>query len=285
MLLLITTVALSQVIGCRIETCEGCTLNSLPHVKDFVHNEAKKYDAVELVFIDGALPEIEFLDEFGRIAKGSYRMDLAEYDFKGGVQELLASKGITKETPKPKYSLKEFIADGNCRAWRETADCNEFGMRVMKNDADCRKEITPSHSGYCECADYEVALVECDAAAHWIKVKAKPVPYYLSDDGMTSSPHPTDEFPESNKRMSNPFYYYNTQNDDSSWDRPPNYQDPRMPFTCAQACKNLKATGVTRMHAKELLSRRSKKIEEAKKQAEKKKKEQENHMVINNDEL
>ncbi|XP_053626094.1 selenoprotein M-like [Plodia interpunctella] len=53
----------SDIKSARIETCRGCSLNRLPEVKDFVMNDAPKYDRVEVKFITGANPELVMLGE------------------------------------------------------------------------------------------------------------------------------------------------------------------------------------------------------------------------------
>lgn len=45
------------------QSCRGCSLNRLPEVKNFILNDAPKYERLQVNFISGAPPELILLGE------------------------------------------------------------------------------------------------------------------------------------------------------------------------------------------------------------------------------
>ncbi|XP_051165558.1 selenoprotein M-like [Leptopilina boulardi] len=76
----------------KVESCRGCSLNSLPDVKSFIFNDLPLYEDVEFKHIQGAKPELIFYDkndeEIERLALSQLMRDECN--------ELLLSKGFKK---------------------------------------------------------------------------------------------------------------------------------------------------------------------------------------------
>ncbi|XP_013195977.2 selenoprotein M [Amyelois transitella] len=87
----------SDIKSARIESCRGCSLNRLPEVKEFVLNDAPKYERVEVKFITGAPPELVLL---GEADKELERIPLSELQ-RSECNELLQNRGFVQN---PKQS-------------------------------------------------------------------------------------------------------------------------------------------------------------------------------------
>lgn len=138
----------SRAIGARITTCSGCRLNSLHEVRQFIREEMRTYPAIDIQYISGRDPIIEFLNRFGRVVK---TVDLAPYD-RRQIHLMVQEQGIHPWTAKPTFEPYTFEATAHCVAWRQTGDCNPKGPREASQDEECNAAIGVGRSGYCECS-------------------------------------------------------------------------------------------------------------------------------------
>lgn len=122
-------------------------MNRLPRVKEFLHNEARSYQALEIEYIPGRDPELVFVNKYNREVQ---RFDISNFG-KVEIQELLQRHGIHIWTPKPEFVPPEFAPTANCKAWRQTNNCDPRGDREPMQDAACHELIGNGRSGYCEC--------------------------------------------------------------------------------------------------------------------------------------
>ncbi|XP_030034603.1 selenoprotein M-like [Manduca sexta] len=77
-------------------SCRGCSLNRLPQVKQFVMDDAPKYDRLEVKFISGAPPELVLLGDGDRELE---RLPLSQLN-REECNELLQERGFTKKPSK-----------------------------------------------------------------------------------------------------------------------------------------------------------------------------------------
>eukprot|EP00755_Sulcionema_specki_P013865 Sspe_Gene.9021::Locus_3035_Transcript_1_1_Confidence_1.000_Length_675::g.9021::m.9021 len=122
-----------------------------PRVTEFINNVARDYPAVEVVHVRGSAPFLVWLDEYGEPA-GKHA--LQPEDNPDTIAKLLEEKGITKDTPAPRYKKKEpgmIPETKHCVAWRqELVD----GTPKHEDDKPCGTVIHPgSGVGHCECKD------------------------------------------------------------------------------------------------------------------------------------
>jgi hypothetical protein len=148
----------SHIAGVRIITCDGCRLNSLPRVRAFLENDARAYPAVEIEYISGQDPELQFLDIHRRVVAAHDISPLNER----GIAELLEENGVFTWTPVPSYEDPVFMATTHCKAFRQTAHCDPDGPREQAGDASCLMMIQPGRSGYCQCSNgQENVMLPC----------------------------------------------------------------------------------------------------------------------------
>jgi len=122
-------------------------LNRLPRVKNFLHNEAPKYQAVTVEWIGGHNPDLMFLDEHQKVVSTHDMAPLGEEQ----IHALLNQHGIYTHTPKPEYTPPTFEPTAICKAWRQTGGCDPAGDREPMADESCTTMIANGRSGFCEC--------------------------------------------------------------------------------------------------------------------------------------
>ena len=145
-------------VGAKIVTCDGCLLNRLPRLRDFINDEVKRYPAVEVEFVPGHNPELKFLSLSRRVLSTHAMTSMTNR----AIEELLQSKGLHTWTPRPRYIPAAILATAHCSAWRQTAGCDPDGQREPDDDDSCYRTIAPGRSGYCECLGRDDALFTCD---------------------------------------------------------------------------------------------------------------------------
>jgi hypothetical protein len=113
------------------------------------------YPALSVQFIQGSSPTLIFFDSEENEVGVHDLSDLSEE----GISQLLASYGITTDTPKfvPLMTTTEF-----CNGWRQTADCDPNGQREDWKDLGCNRPIERGMSGYCDCISNVKYAVSCD---------------------------------------------------------------------------------------------------------------------------
>ena len=116
-------------------------------MKNFLHSEAGKYPAVEVVWIGGRDPELTFLDMYGRKVSSH---DISNFD-EAGIVDLLVRHGITTATPKTDFLQMPMTPTETCIGWRHTGGCNPQGEREANQDKPCTETIEIGYSGFCEC--------------------------------------------------------------------------------------------------------------------------------------
>ncbi|XP_033230667.1 selenoprotein M-like [Belonocnema kinseyi] len=77
----------------KVESCRGCSLNSLPDVKSFIFNDLPLYENAEFKPIQGAKPELVLLDDKNEEVE---RLALSQLT-REECNELMVSKGFTKK--------------------------------------------------------------------------------------------------------------------------------------------------------------------------------------------
>ena len=127
-------------------------------MKNFLHSEAGKYPAVEVVWIGGRDPELTFLDMYGRKVSSH---DISNFD-EAGIADLLTQHGITTDTPKTAFVQMPMIPTDSCIGWRHTGECNPQGERESDRDLPCTETIEAGNSGFCECKKGRLFGVTCD---------------------------------------------------------------------------------------------------------------------------
>eukprot|EP00667_Euglena_gracilis_P026699 EG_transcript_32371 len=161
LLLSIVATATLQISGtptaafCRIESCAGCRLNSLPKVRQFVYEGVKRFPAVKVKFIPGKSPVLLCYDADETLLA---TQDIAALD-EAGIADLLADYGITPDTP---AFIPVISPTAECVAWRQTGACNPAGAREPESDLHCSKVVEQGLSGYCECANGVRVDFTCD---------------------------------------------------------------------------------------------------------------------------
>jgi hypothetical protein len=129
-------------------------------VKNFLQNEALKYNSITVEWIGGRAPELFFLDKHKRVVSTH---DLSPFD-EEQIHQLLNQNGIFTHTPAPTYAAPSFAPTANCVAWRQTGDCDPAGPREELADESCGTTITNGRSGYCECRGKPNLEYVCDHA-------------------------------------------------------------------------------------------------------------------------
>ena len=140
---------LGPIVGARVKTCSGCRLNSLTEVRRFIKDEMRRYPAIDLQYIGGHDPIIEFVNQYNRVV---LREEMAPFSIRE-LHTLVQSHGIHTYTPKPSFVPYPFQPVGNCNAWRQTGGCDPDGPREAIADESCLDDIDVGRSGYCDCAD------------------------------------------------------------------------------------------------------------------------------------
>eukprot|EP01062_Namystynia_karyoxenos_P028937 TRINITY_DN21844_c0_g1_i1.p1 TRINITY_DN21844_c0_g1~~TRINITY_DN21844_c0_g1_i1.p1 ORF type:complete len:155 (+),score=48.17 TRINITY_DN21844_c0_g1_i1:178-642(+) len=120
----------------------------MPKVKNFLHNHAPQFPAVEVQWIGGKSPTVVWLDKYGQRTGEDFDISGMDED---AIKELLASKGITADTPKPEWEPKPLTPTADCVAWRQTGECRGDGPREGTADSPCEETIQSGRSGFCEC--------------------------------------------------------------------------------------------------------------------------------------
>eukprot|EP01062_Namystynia_karyoxenos_P024801 TRINITY_DN19696_c0_g1_i1.p1 TRINITY_DN19696_c0_g1~~TRINITY_DN19696_c0_g1_i1.p1 ORF type:complete len:264 (+),score=64.32 TRINITY_DN19696_c0_g1_i1:195-986(+) len=208
----------------------------MPKVKQFITQQAVRWPALEVEYINGRDPELFFLDEFGQPADGTDRLPLINFNDRD-IIELLRFHGITPESPKPQFRPRVFTPEGGCVAWRQTGDCIHQGAREPAGDHDCSFQVTGSHSGYCECTENKALPVDCHSRSAWQQHFQPGATAWTKEGEETLWVEPDAELGYTKVEDQMRPYYYNPQERRSMWERPADWKDPRKPFTCAEACR------------------------------------------------
>jgi hypothetical protein len=148
----------SAIVGARVVTCAGCRLNRLPQLRAFLNNEARQYPALEIDYVQGADPVMQFLNKYKRVVT---TVDIASMDGRQ-VQELMQRNNIHIWTPTPSFVPPEFTPTPHCRAWRQTGNCDPDGPRESLQDESCSTIVGSGRSGYCECIGRDRAPFVCE---------------------------------------------------------------------------------------------------------------------------
>ncbi|CAG9772867.1 unnamed protein product [Ceutorhynchus assimilis] len=89
----------TKIVSARIESCPGCSLKRLTQVRAFLYEDVPKYENVEWKKIQGAPPELLFLNEADEEVE---RIKLEKYN-REECNDLLKSKGFRlKDSTKQK---------------------------------------------------------------------------------------------------------------------------------------------------------------------------------------
>ncbi|XP_050408097.1 selenoprotein M [Patella vulgata] len=83
-----------DIMSARVESCGGCKVNRLKHVKRFIENDVALFHNVKLNRIHGANPDLVFLNRHGEVVE---RVDLTPYNQKE-LNLILVRKGFYKRT-------------------------------------------------------------------------------------------------------------------------------------------------------------------------------------------
>ncbi|CUG60874.1 selenoprotein M, putative [Bodo saltans] len=137
------------IVGARVKTCSGCRLNSLTEVRRFIKDEMRRYPAIDLQYIGGHDPIIEFVNRYNRVV---LREEMSPYSIRE-LHTLVQNHGIHTYTPKPSFDPFPFSPVGVCNAWRQTGGCDPNGPREAMSDESCLDDIDVGRSGYCDCAE------------------------------------------------------------------------------------------------------------------------------------
>ena len=141
-------------------------------MKNFLHSDAGKYPALEVVWIGGRDPELTFLDKYGRKVSNH---DISMFD-EAGIADLLQRHGITMATPKTAFihlPYDDIAPTESCIGWRHTGGCNPNGERETTQDRSCTESIEAGNSGFCECKKGRRFEVTCDHEAFVCEERCK----------------------------------------------------------------------------------------------------------------
>ncbi|KAK6190002.1 hypothetical protein SNE40_001958 [Patella caerulea] len=83
-----------DIMSARIESCGGCKVSRLKHVKRFIENDVALFHNVKMNRIHGANPDMVFLNRDGEVVE---RIDLTPYNQKE-LNLLLVRRGFYKRT-------------------------------------------------------------------------------------------------------------------------------------------------------------------------------------------
>lgn len=161
----------------------------MPRVKNFLHNEAPKYQALEVEWQGGHAPELHLYNKHKKVVKV---IDMGPYG-EEQLHELLQQYGITTTTPKPEYLPPSFEATANCAAWRQTNNCDPNGEREVMADESCHTEIDHGRSGFCECVGRPNVEFVCEHLAFTCEEQCKESSFE-SDAPEESESEDRDEF-------------------------------------------------------------------------------------------
>ncbi len=116
-------------------------------MKSFLQTEAPQFPALEIDYVPGRSPEMQFLDTHKNVLE---TIDIAEMN-SNGIRQALLRHGITTDTPRPTFTPPDIPATTSCLAWRQTGGCDPDGPREEFADLPCGTVIELGRSGYCEC--------------------------------------------------------------------------------------------------------------------------------------
>jgi hypothetical protein len=146
-------------VGAVVTTCSGCRLNQLHDLRVFIKEElTNHYHCVDVQYVISQDPILRIYNKHQQTLQ-SVEMTTLQVP---ALRALLASHGLTPNTPAPVYEDMQFPQVGECLAWRQTAHCLPDGPRERARDLPCDSAVAAGKSGFCACTGDTTVSFDCE---------------------------------------------------------------------------------------------------------------------------